>query len=209
MNSVLNGTTRKIACQAAKNSTTASSPSSRLRCRAAKLSAGRRRRVVRWHCGGSDAIGYTVISSLSAVPDFELQLVELRRHPHLVVARPRQIDREDLLGAARTLGHHHDAVGQVDRLVDLMGDEQHGLLRLLPDAQQLDLHQVAGLRVERRERLVHQQHVRDRWRARGQGRRAASCRRTARAENGSRSRQARPSRSAAATPGAALRRPCP
>ena len=30
---------------------------------------------------------------------------------------------------------------------------------VLPDAQQLDLHQVAGLRVERRERLVHQQHV--------------------------------------------------
>ena len=34
------------------------------------------------------------------------------------------------------------------------------LLRLLPDAQQLVAHGLARVRVERRERLVHQQHVR-------------------------------------------------
>ena len=60
---------------------------------------------------------------------------------------------------ARTLGHDHDAIRQVDGLVDLVGHEQHGLARFLPDAQQLDLHEVARLRVERRERLVHEQHV--------------------------------------------------
>ena len=48
-----------------------------------------------------------------------------------------------------------------------MGDEQHGLAALLPDAQQLGLHDLAGLRVERGERLVHQQDFRiDRERAR-------------------------------------------
>ena len=41
-----------------------------------------------------------------------------------------------------------------------MSDEQHCFLRLRPDLQQLLLHGFAGLRVERRERLVHQQDLR-------------------------------------------------
>src|SRR5262249_33958271 len=41
-----------------------------------------------------------------------------------------------------------------------MGHEQHGLFRFHPDLQQLLLHQLAGLRVERCERLVHQQNFR-------------------------------------------------
>jgi hypothetical protein len=40
-----------------------------------------------------------------------------------------------------------------------VGDEQHRLPGLVPDAQQLGLHQIAGLGVERGERLVHQQHL--------------------------------------------------
>ena len=44
-----------------------------------------------------------------------------------------------------------------DRFVDLVGDEQDGLAPLLPDAHQLGLHDLAGLRIERGERLVHQQ----------------------------------------------------
>ena len=59
-----------------------------------------------------------------------------------------------------TRAHHHDAIRQVDRFVDLMRDEQHGLARLAPDLQQLGLHELAGLRVERGERFVHQQHLR-------------------------------------------------
>src|SRR5438128_1867861 len=41
-----------------------------------------------------------------------------------------------------------------------MGNEQHGLFGFHPDLQQLLLHQLAGLRVERCERLVHQQNLR-------------------------------------------------
>lgn len=41
-----------------------------------------------------------------------------------------------------------------------MRDEDDGLAGALPDAPQLVLEGLAGLRVERRERLVHQQHVR-------------------------------------------------
>ena len=38
-----------------------------------------------------------------------------------------------------------------------MGDEEHGLAALLPDARQLRLHDLTGLRVERRKGLVHEQ----------------------------------------------------
>ena len=41
-----------------------------------------------------------------------------------------------------------------------MGDEQHGELGFIPQRQQLVLHPRAGQRIERRERLVHQQNIR-------------------------------------------------
>jgi hypothetical protein len=41
-----------------------------------------------------------------------------------------------------------------------VGDEDRGLARLGPDPQQLELHELAGLRVERGERLVEQEHLR-------------------------------------------------
>src|SRR5205085_6285149 len=51
-------------------------------------------------------------------------------------------------------------------LVDRMGDEYHRLAFVLHDAQQLFLQHLARLRIERGERLVHQQDVRiDRERA--------------------------------------------
>ena len=75
--------------------------------------------------------------------DVGIVLVELGVHDGLDAARPRR--------------HHRHAVGEIDRLLHVVGDEDHGLRRALPDAQQLALHQPAGLRVERAERLVHQQ----------------------------------------------------
>ena len=67
---------------------------------------------------------------------------------------------DDGLDAAGPRRHHRDAVGEIDRLLHVVGDEDHGLRRALPDAEQLRLHQVPGLRVERAERLVHQQDAR-------------------------------------------------
>ena len=49
------------------------------------------------------------------------------------------------------------ALGEEHRLLHVVGDKNHGLARALPDAQEFALHQAAGLRVERAERLVHQQ----------------------------------------------------
>ncbi len=64
-------------------------------------------------------------------------------------------------------GQQHDAIGEIDRLGDVVGDEQHGAARALPHAQQLVLQAGARDRVERAERLVEQQQVGiDRERAR-------------------------------------------
>ena len=66
-----------------------------------------------------------------------------------------------------------------------------------PDALQLDVHLVARQRIERAERLVHQQQRRARRSARGRSRRAGACRRRARAGSGPRTRKARSARAAA------------
>ena len=52
-----------------------------------------------------------------------------------------------------------DAVADLDRLGNRVRDEQHGEFRFLPQHQQLVLHALAGQRVERGERFVHQQDV--------------------------------------------------
>ena len=70
-----------------------------------------------------------------------------------------EIRVDDGLHPARTRRHHHHALGEIDRLLHVMGDENHCLGRGAPDAQQLALHERAGLRVERAEGLVHQQNA--------------------------------------------------
>ena len=55
------------------------------------------------------------------------------------------------------VGHQENLVGEIDRLVDVVGDHEHGLAGLEADAPHLVLQRPAGERVERRERLVHQQ----------------------------------------------------
>ena len=50
----------------------------------------------------------------------------------LDAARPRQIDVDDLHDPPRPRRHHHHAVGEEHRLVDAVGDEQHGLPRAQP-----------------------------------------------------------------------------
>ena len=72
-------------------------------------------------------------------------------------ARARQIDVDDLLDPPGPRRHHHDAVGEQHRLVDAVGDEQHGLARAQPERLEVDAHLLARQRVERAERLVHQQ----------------------------------------------------
>ena len=57
---------------------------------------------------------------------------------------------------ARAVGHQHDAVGEIDCLVDVVRDHEHGLPGFLADAADFVLQGAARERVERGERLVHQ-----------------------------------------------------
>src|SRR5206468_3959614 len=86
-----------------------------------------------------------------------------RVHPELVgghhveVARPGQPHLNDLLDAPGTGRHDDDAVGEKGRLGNGVGDEHDGLARLLPDAQELEVHELAGHGVESAEGLVHEE----------------------------------------------------
>src|SRR6218665_981501 len=70
------------------------------------------------------------------------------------------LDGDDVPHRAGAACHHHDAVGQVHRLFPRMGDEKHGAGMAARHAHQLLLHHDAGLRVERAEGFIHQQHLR-------------------------------------------------
>src|SRR6266446_7880009 len=75
---------------------------------------------------------------------------------HLQRARMRQLDAE-IVGHARGAGGEDDHTGaEKHRLSYPVGDKDNGFLRLLPDAQQLEVHLLARERVERAERLVHE-----------------------------------------------------
>ena len=94
-------------------------------------------------------------------PDRLVQLDEARRRAHLGdVARPRQVDRELADRMRRRAGREaDDAVAHRDRLVEVVGDEEHRLLLLGPEREHLVFHQLARLHVERREGLVHEDDV--------------------------------------------------
>jgi hypothetical protein len=90
----------------------------------------------------------------------QAELGEARIGSHGIgIARPPERHVEHLLDAARARAHDRDAVAEQDRLVDRMGDEHHGLALVGPlhQREQLLLQDLARLRVERGERLVHQQ----------------------------------------------------
>ena len=77
------------------------------------------------------------------------------------VARARQVDAQDLAdGGGRAVGHHHDAVGQQHRFVDIVRHHHHGGPGARDDGDQLVLQLGPRQRVERAEGLVHQQHLR-------------------------------------------------
>ena len=99
---------------------------------------------------------------LQFLPDLAVQFVERRVELDLGdVARARQRHApvaDDARGRPRR--HDHDAVGERDRLFEIVGDEQHRLAVGAPQIEQQIAHDLPRLRVERAERLVHQQDLR-------------------------------------------------
>ena len=91
-----------------------------------------------------------------------------RRAPACATACRRQAVQLGL-DLARVRREQQDPTADRDRLLDRVGDEEHGEAGVVPEPQQLVLHLAAGERVERGEGLVHQQDVRLHGHAAGDG----------------------------------------
>ncbi len=77
-----------------------------------------------------------------------------------VGGRHQQLGRGRVLLDPAALAHDRDPVAHLDRLVDVVGDEEDGLAELRLQAQELVLQALAVDRVDRAEGLVHQHHQR-------------------------------------------------
>src|SRR5215813_3380169 len=75
-----------------------------------------------------------------------LDEIEGRR---LAIAWARQVAGDLLIEAPGPRAHHHDPVGEHDRLLDVVGDHDQRRLELRPQIQQTDLQVGAGESVER------------------------------------------------------------
>src|SRR6266850_1409857 len=93
------------------------------------------------------------------VPDVVAVFEALHRLLHREVARAGKVDAHLLADARGAGGEDDDAVAEEYRFLDVVGDEDDGLARALPELDELFLHGLARLRVEGAEGLVHQQHL--------------------------------------------------
>src|SRR5690606_17399956 len=84
---------------------------------------------------------------------------ELMGSLHAEVPGSLHVDVDDSPHPTRFGSEYHHPIRQVDRLVELMGDEDHRLALDVPDPQELCLHDLPGLGVHRRERLVHEENL--------------------------------------------------
>ena len=73
------------------------------------------------------------------------------------VARPGKVDFNDLFDPARGWAHHHRAVSEVDRFLDVVRNKDHRLSGAGDELVEVFLKLAAGMLVERRERFVRQQ----------------------------------------------------
>src|SRR6202000_2445725 len=103
------------------------------------------------------------------------QVVAHRAEPFRVdggaAAGPGDADVDDVEDAAGPAAEDHDAIAHHNGLVDGVGIQHHRGAPGVPDAQQFQLEDVAGLRVEGGERFVHDQDAR----LDGQGAGQARC----------------------------------
>src|SRR5882672_682636 len=90
---------------------------------------------------------------------FALQGIEHGGGGRLDRARPRELDRDAFFDAPGARGHDAHGIGEEQRLLDVVGDEEHGLVVALPHIEKQLLHQGARLRVQAPEGLVHEEQL--------------------------------------------------
>ena len=66
----------------------------------------------------------------------------------------------DFMHTPRIGIQHEDAIRQIDRLVEIVGNEHDGDVDVLPDIEQISLHLAARLGVQGAEGLVHEEDTR-------------------------------------------------
>src|SRR5713101_391368 len=92
------------------------------------------------------------------LPDLLVEPSELLPEADLDdIARPRDGDGIAGLDPSRAGREHDHLVGERDGLLEVVGDEEHGVARLRPEVQQLVLHHVPRLDVQSAEGLVHEE----------------------------------------------------
>src|SRR6266446_9898850 len=77
------------------------------------------------------------------VPDVVAVFEALHRLLHREVARAGKVDAHLLADARGAGGEDDDAVAEEYRLLDIVGDEDNGLARALPELDELFLHGLA------------------------------------------------------------------
>jgi hypothetical protein len=80
-------------------------------------------------CGAEDRAAPQNAARQEELGDLLRERCEARRAARGQAARARHVDVEDAIDAPGARRHHDDAVGEQDRLVDRVRDEQHGLAR--------------------------------------------------------------------------------
>src|SRR5699024_3407065 len=90
-----------------------------------------------------ELVGLLVVHS---APHRVPELGELVGEADVLSTRVGEVDVDHGVDPAWSRGHHHHPVGEVDRLVDVVGDEHDRAALLGPGVQQLDLHVHPGER---------------------------------------------------------------
>src|SRR5712664_3811362 len=93
------------------------------------------------------------------VPDVVAVFEALHRLLHREVAGAGKVDAHLFADARGAGGEDDDAVAEEYRLLDVVGDEDDGLARALPELDEFFLHGLARWPVEGTERLAHHQHL--------------------------------------------------
>ena len=91
------------------------------------------------------------------ISPLELEVAPGCAHPE--ASRTLEIDVQDLLDATGPCRHDQHAVGEEERLLQVVGDEEHGLAHAVVGLQQELLRDAFREGIHRAERLVEEQHL--------------------------------------------------
>src|ERR1700689_5297035 len=102
------------------------------------------------------------LADIEFVPDAADMVIELRMLAHRHDVRSVAVEFNDMLGDNRagTVREDDDAVGQADRFLDIMRDQQQRTALFAHEFGCIALDEDLGLEIERRERLAKQQPLR-------------------------------------------------